>query len=318
MSGALFPFLPEHPLHTAANAISMYRWNRSTWRFLHGGTSIYPQGPWANILTCLSYLLPCPKCRLHLMDYLQTVVKSTDQTWFEYTVALHNDVNVRTGATVMDVLVVRERYQQHCTLEQLQDVTWEMLWMLHGTLDVHMYQDPQHLHILVSLLQSGPLELLVEPYAVPTTRDENRSLLVQGLRTVSTNSVALRWWYRRHPTWTASVESIVEDMVGQYGMCLLDNPLPKRTHDLFAGRLASRKRIFEAFTSVQETTQQPRTPPRRTKRTSTTIIVIGCMTVLVLLMLVSIHMFRRRRTVSRTGPTFISRQIVPSSSKGGG
>lgn len=84
-------------------------WGRSFWEFLDAIVAIYPkENPSAeqrtamhDLLQSLQYLLPCPTCRKHYHDFVQThsleEALSSRRSLMNFYFLLKKDVSVRTG-----------------------------------------------------------------------------------------------------------------------------------------------------------------------------------------------------------------------------
>jgi hypothetical protein len=83
-------------------------WSTAMWRTIHGLASVYPIKPtykqklaYTRFMKSLVYILPCPKCRVHLGENLKTlnVNKYTGGTikLFYFTYLLHKMVNEHVG-----------------------------------------------------------------------------------------------------------------------------------------------------------------------------------------------------------------------------
>jgi hypothetical protein len=93
------------------NKINKYDWGRPLWFIIHT-VALYAPDPltesynnYKQILTCLQYLLPCPKCRTHLSDNLQQIsldkCGKTREDMFKCSWELHNIVNKDTNKPTM-------------------------------------------------------------------------------------------------------------------------------------------------------------------------------------------------------------------------
>jgi hypothetical protein len=91
--------------------IDKYDWGRPLWFILHT-IALYAPEPltesfknYKQILTCLQYLLPCPKCRFHLSENLLKInldtCARTRQDLFKCSWDLHNIVNKDTNKPVL-------------------------------------------------------------------------------------------------------------------------------------------------------------------------------------------------------------------------
>ena len=105
------PSLTEVRVEYNIDKISINDWGNSLWYILHM-CSLYAPEPmnqsfenYRMILQSLQYLLPCPKCRLHLQQNLSTIdIDNCAQTrieLFKCSWKLHNKVNVDTGKSFL-------------------------------------------------------------------------------------------------------------------------------------------------------------------------------------------------------------------------
>ena len=88
-------------------------WGKSGWKFLHYITLTYPEKPssiekndFQNIITALTTLLPCPRCKTHLKNYLKTYplteqILSIKFNLIMWVHELHNLVNLSIHKPVL-------------------------------------------------------------------------------------------------------------------------------------------------------------------------------------------------------------------------
>ena len=87
-----------------ANKISKADWGNSIWFILHTASLYAPQPinesfqNYKNLMSALRFLLPCPKCRIHLSENLKHIdfdnCPKNNQELFKCSWKLHNIVNV--------------------------------------------------------------------------------------------------------------------------------------------------------------------------------------------------------------------------------
>lgn len=120
--------------HIRMNSIgvSMRRWSFCVWNFLHGlsflqerNDSIYP------LIMHLPKMLPCTTCGIHFLLYIeQHKPTSSGQDWGHWFVTFHNDVNKRTGKTLVsyEEARIQHSYQQN-TRFIVSSFMWEFLFI---------------------------------------------------------------------------------------------------------------------------------------------------------------------------------------------
>jgi hypothetical protein len=79
--------------------VSSKVWGPSAWRLLHDLALGSKYGLVGSLLDVWRQLLPCEMCRLNLKEHLNVTTQfgSTQKETYNYTVALHNAVNVSLG-----------------------------------------------------------------------------------------------------------------------------------------------------------------------------------------------------------------------------
>ena len=88
--------------------ITIDRWGPAAWNTLHAFAHSVPltldatqQSDFVQFLYLFGAHLPCPKCRAHFKEYLDTHIEASDFTTRKSIIAFvheaHNDVNVRLG-----------------------------------------------------------------------------------------------------------------------------------------------------------------------------------------------------------------------------
>jgi hypothetical protein len=94
---------------TEPRGVPPSRWGSSAWTFIHYVALGYPRKPtprdiddYAAFFTSLPYILPCKACRDHMQDHLVDMpigdaLAAGRDAIFEWTVQLHNAVNVSLG-----------------------------------------------------------------------------------------------------------------------------------------------------------------------------------------------------------------------------
>lgn len=104
------------------SAGSIDSWGPALWRFLHASSFAFPEEPDAvrqmqmlEFLKSVGRVLPCKTCREHytayLEEHLDERVVASRTALVEWLVALHNDVNRRTGKKEWTVDEVRQLYE---------------------------------------------------------------------------------------------------------------------------------------------------------------------------------------------------------------
>jgi hypothetical protein len=100
--------------------LSKYDWGRALWFVIHICALYAPQPltdsfrNYRDLLYCLQYLLPCPKCRAHLSENLgkidlQSCAKSNDGL-FRCSWELHNIVNTSLGKRLLSFEEAKSLY----------------------------------------------------------------------------------------------------------------------------------------------------------------------------------------------------------------
>ena len=91
--------------------MSIESWGPKIWSILHICSFMYPDNPthddkikMHNFVHSLSFVLPCPKCRKHFQENIQThmahpdaVALQSKRDFSQYVVKVHNEVNIRNG-----------------------------------------------------------------------------------------------------------------------------------------------------------------------------------------------------------------------------
>jgi len=111
--------------------ITMERWGPAAWNTLHAFAHSLPltlderqQSDFANFLYLFGSYLPCPKCRSHFKEYLDTHVDvntfRTRESSIIFLNEAHNDVNVRLGKRVFTLDEHMEVYKVRAPDRQLR------------------------------------------------------------------------------------------------------------------------------------------------------------------------------------------------------
>jgi hypothetical protein len=96
-------------------------WGNSIWYFIHYTALHQPRNiprdtafAYKQMITSLSFLLPCKMCRDHLKEHLQDFpidrYLDTNEKLFEWTVELHNRVNTSLYKPIMSLRDARKLY----------------------------------------------------------------------------------------------------------------------------------------------------------------------------------------------------------------
>ena len=90
-------------------------WSQPAWLTLHlfSLTQTVPQEDMYSLFQSYSRSMPCPQCRQHMQQYLQTHPITSETNMFAYSVALHNDVNKRQGKPQVSVDDAKLLLQQY-------------------------------------------------------------------------------------------------------------------------------------------------------------------------------------------------------------
>lgn len=90
-------------------------WSQPAWLTLHlfSLTQTVPQEDMYSLFRSYSRSMPCPQCRQHMQQYLQTHPITSATNMFAYSVALHNDVNTRQGKPQVSVEDAKTLLQQY-------------------------------------------------------------------------------------------------------------------------------------------------------------------------------------------------------------
>ena len=124
-------------MHYNVNGISMVRWSRACWGFLHGFSILYPEYDMNNIITNIKTLLPCGICAFHFHIYVskhipppQSCTKSN--VWAQWLVTFHNDINKRTHKKEVQYADVYASLQngKNQLLENVRYSFWEFVWIV--------------------------------------------------------------------------------------------------------------------------------------------------------------------------------------------
>ena len=102
--GKPLPIITLKQLQPRYEMITKDDWSQAVWFILHFLTSNLPQKPNNDLLltikafcVCIRYLLPCPKCKAHMEEYLadHPIDKAFGSGWdiFEWTCDYHETVN---------------------------------------------------------------------------------------------------------------------------------------------------------------------------------------------------------------------------------
>lgn len=103
------------------NLLSKEVWGNPTWFVIHFSSMHSPipfNFDWAlsykAFISCLMFMIPCPKCRAHLMEnlpknHIDDYLYSRDSI-FEWSVRLHNIVNESIDKPILSLLEARQLY----------------------------------------------------------------------------------------------------------------------------------------------------------------------------------------------------------------
>lgn len=100
----------------ATPSLGVAKWGRRVWDALHILALTYPPAPDESMkqsavlfVEAMVALLPCPQCRAHAEMFMaQTPLQTGDgNSFFNWTVAFHNNVNRRQGKRIMLPVEVR-------------------------------------------------------------------------------------------------------------------------------------------------------------------------------------------------------------------
>ena len=88
------------------------KWSNHCWQFLHRSFALHkPTVQGARLfLQGLQDVIPCSHCRNHYRAYLQQHPVDEGTDLFQWSVDLHNDVNLRTGKPLVSVSDARRMY----------------------------------------------------------------------------------------------------------------------------------------------------------------------------------------------------------------
>jgi hypothetical protein len=153
-------------------------WGPRLWRIFHTLAEYSDRRDisalWLNVLRTTAQVIPCTKCRTHLMEYLRThtmfrftplmPIKEIHTTIRNDLYNLHNTVNTRNRAPRFDATLLRETYGTKPRPERMYEVQilyneLKNAWMplLHTRIHPAAYsQWKQALELLMTLISSGP------------------------------------------------------------------------------------------------------------------------------------------------------------------
>lgn len=84
--------------------VSKDEWGSRLWRLLHGSVSYFSPEELYSVLQACTVLLPCPQCRNHLNQMVNTYIPPAQCCANQYLSDLHNIVNVRIGKPIVGTM----------------------------------------------------------------------------------------------------------------------------------------------------------------------------------------------------------------------
>ena len=192
-------------IHYYVYGMSMIRWSRAAWGFLHGITFLCPTLDLQNIVPHFSALLPCMICTYHLNTYISKYPypehSCSSYDWAKWVIGLHNDVNKRCSkspihASFEDVRIAFDKRSKDEVTKHVQNCFWEFVWIVYAlkkdsihirqlVVNVSEYIDPkvEYGHIM-EIFQNNDI--------TPTN-----ALFFQNLQNISLTTLqyTTRWWW---------------------------------------------------------------------------------------------------------------------------